>query len=89
MCVCGEWLRVPRGVSATSVHELATNALRRYYQTKGVEDGERKKRFSVQKCGSGEILLPDDNVEDVLQDNDFVRLGMEESNTSVVVLISS
>lgn len=88
VCVCGQWLRVPRGVSTTLIHDLATDALRRHHQAKGDEDGERKKRFSVQKCGSGEILLPEDRVEDVLQDNDFVRLGVEESNTPVVVLIS-
>lgn len=73
VCVCGEWVRVPRGQSSASVHTLATDALRRYYQTKGDKDGEKRTRFSVQRCGGGEILLPDNRVEDVLQDNDFVR----------------
>lgn len=89
VCIGGEWLRVPRGRSSASVHELATGALRRFYQAKGVkEDGERKKRFSVQKCSTGEILLPDENVEEVLQDHEFLNLGMRGSKTSVDILIS-
>lgn len=75
VCVCGQWLRLPRGDSSASVHQLATEALRRFYHSRGDQDGERKRSFSVQKCGSGQILLPDQNVRDVLQDNDFVRLG--------------
>lgn len=85
VCICGEWLRVPRGKSSASVHELATGALRRFYQTKVDKDGGRKKRFSVHKC-TGEILLPDDNVEEVLQENDFVHLGMRGLNTWDVLI---
>lgn len=76
VCVRGEWLRVPCGGPPTSVYTLGIDALQRRQQVKGHEDGERSVRFSVQRCRGGEVLQLDDRVEDVLEDNDFVRMGM-------------
>lgn len=75
VCVRGEWLRVPLGEPSTSVRTLGTDALQRYQQVKGHEDGERSARFSMQRCRGGEILHLDDKLDDVLEDNDFVHMG--------------
>lgn len=75
VCVRGEWLRVPLGGPSTSVRMLGTDALQRYQQVKGHEDGERSVRFSMQRCRGGEILHLDDKLDDVLEDNDFVHMG--------------
>lgn len=75
VCVRGEWVRVPLGGASTSVCSLGKDALQRYQQVKGHENGERSVRFSMQRCRGGEILHLDDKVDDVLEDNDFVHMG--------------
>lgn len=76
VCVQGEWFRVPYGGPSTSVYTLGIDALQRRHQVEGHEDGERNVRFNMQRCRDGEILQLDDRVEDALEDNDFVRMGM-------------
>lgn len=75
VCVRGEWIRVPLGGASTSVRLLGTDALQRYQQLKGDEDGERSVRFSMQRCRGGEILHLDDKADDVVEDDDFVHMG--------------
>lgn len=74
VCVRGEWVRVPLGGASTSVCSLGKDALQRYQQVKGHENGERSVRC-MQRCRGGEILHLDDKVDDVLEDNDFVHMG--------------
>lgn len=75
--VRGEWFRVPRGGPSTSVHALGVSALRRYQEARGRADGEVENvKFGMQKCCSGQLLHPDDKLEDILDDNDFVQMGM-------------
>lgn len=76
VCVRGEWFRVSCGGPFTTVYTLGIDALQRCHQVEGHEDGERNVRFSMQRCRDGEILQLDSRVEDVLEDNDFVRMGM-------------
>lgn len=76
VCIRGEWFRVPRGGPSTSVYTLGIDALQRCHQVGGHEDGERNLRFSMQRCRDGEILQLDNRVEDVLEDNDFIHMGM-------------
>lgn len=75
VCVRGQWFRVPCGSPSASVQSLGSEALRRYRQAKKLEDGGGEMEFSMRRCLAGELLHPEDRAEDVLEDNDFVRLG--------------
>lgn len=76
VCVQGKWVRVPCGGPSTLVYTLGIDALQRCHQVEGREDRERNVRFSMQRCRDGEILHLDNRLEDVLEDNDFVHMGM-------------
>lgn len=83
VCVRGQWFRVPRGGPPTSVHALGVSALRRYRAAGGRVDGEEEKvRFSLRRCCSGELLHPQDELDDVLADGDFVQMGAYLQSTS-------
>ena len=75
VCVRGQWLRLPCGGPAASVRSLGSEALRRYRQAEEAEDGDGDRKFSMLRCGGGELLHPEDLAEEVLGDNDFVQLG--------------
>uniref|UniRef100_A0A8C9VR92 Histidine ammonia-lyase n=1 Tax=Scleropages formosus TaxID=113540 RepID=A0A8C9VR92_SCLFO len=78
--VRGEWLTVPcRDVSCT-IRWLGAEALRRYTKNKPDNGGIRSvkdTRFVARRCQGRGLLDPDDTIEDVLEDNDFVELGDE------------
>lgn len=74
--VRGEWFRVPCSGPSASIHSLGCHALQRYHQAKGREDAGTDVEFSMRRCRGGELLRPGDRAEDVLEDNDFVQLGM-------------
>lgn len=76
VCIRGEWFRVPCSGPAASIRSLGCDALQRYHQATGREDASRDMEFSMRKCRGGELLHPGDKAEDVLEDNDFVQLGM-------------
>uniref|UniRef100_A0A8C6P083 Histidine ammonia-lyase n=1 Tax=Nothobranchius furzeri TaxID=105023 RepID=A0A8C6P083_NOTFU len=75
VCVRGEWFRVPSGGPSVSIQKLGHEALCRYFRAKKLEHGDRHVEFSMHRCQGGELLHPEDRVEDVLEDNDFVQLG--------------
>ncbi|XP_072233109.1 histidine ammonia-lyase-like [Leuresthes tenuis] len=72
--VLGEWLRVPIGGPLVSIQSLGDEALQRFYWAKRLEHGERQMEFNIRRCQGGEFLHPEDLVEDVLENNDFVQL---------------
>ncbi|XP_032827458.2 histidine ammonia-lyase isoform X1 [Petromyzon marinus] len=77
--VRGEWLAVP-GRASDSVYSLGLEALKRYVKNKPDHGGLGalpEVRFSVRRCQGLGLLDPDDLLEDVLQDNDFVELALE------------
>ncbi|XP_041832938.1 histidine ammonia-lyase-like [Melanotaenia boesemani] len=84
VCVLGEWLRVPTSGPSVSIQSLGDEALRRYYWTKRLEPGDKQIGFSMRRCQGGELLHPEDQVKDVLEDDDFVQLVFAaDCNTDV------
>ncbi|XP_060699262.1 histidine ammonia-lyase isoform X3 [Hemiscyllium ocellatum] len=79
--VRGEWLTVPCKDTSVSVAWLATEALRRYAKNKPDSGGMRpgsSPRFMVRRCqGLGSLDL-DDAVRDVLEDNEFIEIVLED-----------
>ncbi|XP_072418494.1 histidine ammonia-lyase-like isoform X1 [Chiloscyllium punctatum] len=79
--VRGEWLTVPCKDTSVSVAWLATEALRRYVKNKPDSGGMRpgsSPRFMVRRCqGLGSLDL-DDAVHDVLEDNEFIEIVLED-----------
>ena len=90
MCqlVRGEWLRVPCHDPSRSVQWLGFEALRRYRQAKGLE-GDEEACFTLRTCQGGERLHPDDAINDVLKDKDFVELGKDGTRRGVPVLFQT
>uniref|UniRef100_A0A8C9WCF2 Histidine ammonia-lyase n=1 Tax=Scleropages formosus TaxID=113540 RepID=A0A8C9WCF2_SCLFO len=88
--VRGEWLTVPcRDVSCT-IRWLGAEALRRYTKNKPDNGGIRSvkdTRFVARRCQGRGLLDPDDTIEDVLEDNDFVELGDEYNPHSCCYLL--
>lgn len=67
---------MPCGGPSASVQSVGSETLRRYHQAKEHEDRDRDMEFSMWRRRGGELLQPEDRAEDVLEDNDFVQLGM-------------
>nr|XP_020457124.1 histidine ammonia-lyase-like isoform X1 [Monopterus albus] len=62
------------GGPSSSIQSLGSKALGCYHQVKKLEDSGREMEFSMRRCQGGELLHPEDMVEDVLEDNDFLQL---------------
>lgn len=74
----GEWFAVPCiDASDQTIRWLGAEALRRYQKLKPathVPDTEET-IYEIRKTQGGAILDPDDFIDDVLDDNDFVSVG--------------
>ncbi|XP_041059179.1 histidine ammonia-lyase [Carcharodon carcharias] len=77
-----EWLTVPCKDTQASVRWLGSEALRRYMKNKpdsgGVSPGSSGSGFLVRKCQGLGLLDPDDAIEDVLEDNDFIEVVLKD-----------
>ncbi|XP_038666834.1 histidine ammonia-lyase-like isoform X1 [Scyliorhinus canicula] len=75
-----EWLTVPCKDTRASVQWLGTEALRRYMKNKpdsgAVSLGNSG--FLVRRCQGSSLLDPDDAIEDVLEDNDFIEVVLKD-----------
>ncbi|GCB83367.1 hypothetical protein scyTo_0023670 [Scyliorhinus torazame] len=75
-----EWLTVPCKDTQASVQWLGTEALRRYLKNKpdsgAVSLGNNG--FLVRRCQGLSLLDPDDAIEDVLEDNDFIEVVLKD-----------
>nr|CAH0110139.1 unnamed protein product [Daphnia galeata] len=84
--VRGEWLQVPCKDGNVTVGWLAEEAVRRYVRLHPVSgnallpsnvNNNKPRMVEVRKTGGCVLLDPEDNVVDVLDDNDFVNIRME------------
>ncbi|EFX88171.1 hypothetical protein DAPPUDRAFT_42116 [Daphnia pulex] len=84
--VRGEWLQVPCKDGKVTVGWLAEEAVRRYVRLHPVSgnvllpssaNNNKPRMVEVRKTGGCVLLDPEDNVVDVLDDNDFVNVRME------------
>lgn len=82
--VRGEWLQVPCKDGNVTVSWLAEEAVRRYVRLHPVSgdvllatNNNKPRMVEVRKTGGCVLLDPEDNVVDVLDDNDFVNVRME------------
>uniref|UniRef100_A0A4W3JUT8 Histidine ammonia-lyase n=1 Tax=Callorhinchus milii TaxID=7868 RepID=A0A4W3JUT8_CALMI len=76
--VRSEWLTVPCKDTCSTVLWLGREALRRYVKNKpdnGGLDCVADVTFLMRRCQGQGLLDPDDAIEDVLEDNDFVEVG--------------
>ncbi|XP_007907254.1 histidine ammonia-lyase-like [Callorhinchus milii] len=75
--VRSEWLTVPCKDTCSTVLWLGREALRRYVKNKpdnGGLDCVADVTFLMRRCQGQGLLDPDDAIEDVLEDNDFVEV---------------
>lgn len=72
--VRGDWFAVPCKGSEL-VSWLGEETLRRFYRSKGTQGHATGKVFEVRKVKGSAILDPDDKINGVLDDNDFVTVG--------------
>lgn len=75
-----EWLAVPCRDATNTIRWLGHEALKRYMKNKPDNGGittVKDSRFVVRRCQGLGLLDADDTIEDVLEDNDFVELGMK------------
>ncbi|XP_042201539.1 histidine ammonia-lyase-like [Callorhinchus milii] len=78
--VRSEWLTVPCKDTCSTVLWLGREALRRYVKNKpdnGGLDCVADVTFLMRRCHGQGLLDPDDAIEDVLEDNDFVEVVIE------------
>uniref|UniRef100_A0A4W3J7Y6 Histidine ammonia-lyase n=1 Tax=Callorhinchus milii TaxID=7868 RepID=A0A4W3J7Y6_CALMI len=78
--VRSEWLTVPCKDTCSTVLWLGREALRRYVKNKpdnGGLDCVADVTFLMRRCQGQGLLDPDDAIEDVLEDNDFVEVGSD------------
>ena len=74
-----EWLAVPCRDTTRNIGWLGEEALKRYVKNKPDNGGitaVKDTRFIVRRCQGLGLLDADDTIDDVLEDNDFVELGM-------------
>ncbi len=77
--VRGEWFAVPCvQLNEQTIRWLSEEALQRYYKLKPSSHVPDKHEsiYEVRKTKGGAILDPDDLIPNVLDDNDFVLVGM-------------
>ncbi|XP_028823177.1 histidine ammonia-lyase-like isoform X2 [Denticeps clupeoides] len=80
-----EWLTVSCRDPGCTVQRLGLEALRRYAKNKPDNGGigsAKDTRFVARRCQGLGLLDPDDAVEDVLEENDFVELVIEGDTMS-------
>lgn len=74
-----EWLAVPCRDTTNTIRWLGQEAVKRYVKNKPDNGGitaVKDTRFVVRRCQGSGLLDADDTIDDVLEDNDFVELGM-------------
>ena len=78
--VKGEWFAVPvSNPQSQTIEWLSEEALRKYVKLRpsGSDISANSERvYEIRKAKGGSILDPDDLIIHVLDDNDFVSLGM-------------
>lgn len=80
-----EWLAVPCRDTTNTIRWLGLEALKRYVKNKPDNGGitaVKDTRFAVRRCQGLGLLDADDTIDDVLEDNDFVELGMTACTTN-------
>ncbi|KAG8192722.1 hypothetical protein JTE90_009745 [Oedothorax gibbosus] len=85
--VRGEWFTVPCTVSSATVRYIGEEALRRYCKIKPESShvsGREEKIYQIRKTKGGALLDPDDPVNAVLDDNDFVSVVLETDKPNPV-----
>lgn len=73
-----EWLTVPCKDPSYTIQWLGLEAIKRYTKNKPDNGGIKSVKdisFVARRCQGQGLLDPDDTIEDVLEDNDFVELG--------------
>lgn len=81
--VRGEWFAVPCvQIDKQTIRWLSEEALKRYFKLKPSSHVPDKAEtvFEVRKTKGGAILDPDDLIVNVLDDNDFVSVGMSSAD---------
>ncbi|XP_014426576.1 histidine ammonia-lyase isoform X5 [Pelodiscus sinensis] len=77
--VRGEWLAVPCQTGTNTVRWLGKEAVRRYMKNKpdnGGFNSVEEVKFCVRRCKGLGLLDHDDTLEDTLEDNEFVEVGL-------------
>ncbi|GIX77223.1 histidine ammonia-lyase [Caerostris darwini] len=85
--VRGEWFAVPCTRSNTTIRIIGEEALKRYEKLKPQGShvaGREEKIYQIRKTKGGAILDPDDQVNHVLDDNDFVSVVLETDKPNPV-----
>ncbi|KAF8764330.1 Histidine ammonia-lyase like protein [Argiope bruennichi] len=85
--VRGEWFAVPCTRSSTTVRFVGEEALRKYQKLRPQSShvsGREEKIYQIRKTKGGAILDPDDQVNHVLDDNDFVSVVLETDKPNPV-----
>ncbi|MED6235892.1 hypothetical protein ATANTOWER_001650 [Ataeniobius toweri] len=80
-----EWLAVACRDTSNTIQWLGQEALKRYIKNKPDNGGigsVKETRFIVRRCQGSGLLDPDDTIDDVLEDNDFVELAIEGDTMS-------
>ncbi len=77
--VRGEWFAVPcLEIEKQTIRWLSEEALKRYHKLRPASHVPNKLEiiYETRKTKGGAILDPDDLIRNVLDDNDFVSVGM-------------
>jgi len=77
--VRGDWFQVPAKSGKLTIRWLGEEALKRYLKLKPPSFVPNREEVvkDIRKTVGGAILDPEDNIEDVLDDNDFVSIVLE------------
>ena len=68
-----EWLLIPCKTSKCTVDWLGKEALTRYRNIKGYNNSDTVQE--IRRSQGGSLLFPNDPIEDVIEDNDFIYVG--------------
>ncbi|XP_023696254.1 histidine ammonia-lyase [Paramormyrops kingsleyae] len=80
-----EWLTVPCKDPSYTIQWLGLEAIKRYTKNKPDNGGIKSVKdisFVARRCQGQGLLDPDDTIEDVLEDNDFVELAIDGDTMS-------
>ena len=69
-----EWLLIPCKTSECTVDWLGKEALTRYRGLKGYNNNSDTVQ-EIRRSQGGSLLFPNDPIEDVIEDNDFIYVG--------------
>ena len=77
--VRGDWFQVPCKAGKQSIRSLGEEALKRYLKLRPPSFVPNREEVvkDIRKTMGGAILDPEDKIEDVLDDNDFVSIVLE------------